>query len=663
MNMLFDKLGNKKKPITLLQANITQEINGEYSCKIITLDEIQGQDIIELEDLNGTKQLFRLTEPNKDLEVYTANGWHITQDLANDMILNRAWLNTPANKAWPEFLKAGIYERRFYGECDFLKVAPLRIVRTNILEAAIGSKDNTFTNRFGGELERDNYKVNLRHRLGLDKNFSVKLGRDIQGLNIQTDYNGIFNRVIPTYLDEHNQARLLSETYLDSPNIELTATPITRHIHYSDVQIGAKMDDNKTIPYPDEESAIAEVKKRVSELWEQKVDQPSLRIDIDFILLYETDQYSDYKDLLKLSLGDSVKVILDEIEYKERLVMYQYDSLNKELIRAVLGKPYAEFNYIKQSINSSVAVTVQEMVEQTSSEDNSEAIDELLMLNKAAAQASGFYLTVVEVEDGPKRYYYHDQPKLEDSKYIEHYAGVGQKAYTDSGWNNGNPVWKTGEVDGNLIANIVKATTLNADQINGGTIDARKVRVTNLKADNINVGDEASKKTLNDLLEELNANNGDLAKRLEQSTNALSNAENKLNELEESYKQTLLSSEATEAEINNQLASLEEARAELEQAQEETKANLQEVEELAKAVTRTFNTDALGRPVISKADSDVKLVLDNDKLSFVAQGSELAYFGKDKAYISALQILQNLNLGKYTFEVQADGGFSIKWID
>ena len=96
---------------------------------------------------------------------------------------------------------------------------------------------------------------------------------------------------------------------------------------------------------------------------------------------------------------------------------------------------------------------------------------------------------------------------------------------------------------------------------------------------------------------------------------------------------------------------------------EETKANLQEVEELAKAVTRTFNTDALGRPVISKADSDVKLVLDNDKLSFVAQGSELAYFGKDKACISALQILQSLNLGKYTFEVQADGGFSIKWID
>ena len=70
-------------------------------------------------------------------------------------------------------------------------------------------------------------------------------------------------------------------------------------------------------------------------------------------------------------------------------------------------------------------------------------------------------------------------------------------------------------------------------------------------------------------MNQLDANNGDLATRLEQSTNALSNAENKLNELEESYKQTLLSNEATEAEINNKLASLEEARAEMKQAQEE----------------------------------------------------------------------------------------------
>ena len=161
----------------------------------------------------------------------------------------------------------------------------------------------------------------------------------------------------------------------------------------------------------------------------------------------------------------------------------------------------------------------------------------------------------------------------------------------------------------------------------------------------------------------MNANNGDLAKRLEESTNALSSAESKLNELEESYKEALLSNEATDAEIKNKLDNLEEARAVLEQAQAEAKSNLKEVEELAKAVTRTFNTDSLGRPVISKADSDVKLVLDNDKLSFVAQGSELAYFGKDKAYISALQILQSLNLGKYTFELKSDGAFSIKWID
>lgn len=260
-------------------------------------------------------------------------------------------------------------------------------------------------------------------------------------------------------------------------------------------------------------------------------------------------------------------------------------------------------------------------------------------LTQVLGMALGAFSTQVKNDDNSVITYWHNKPNKDESTIIWKFNG---EAIAVS--NDGGKTWKGYDATtSNLIVNYLSALKISADEIS--------------------VGEESSKRTLNELLEELNANNGDLAKRLEESTNALSSAENKLNELEESYKQTLLSSEATEAEINNQLANLEEARAVLEQAQEETKANLQEVEELAKAVTRTFNTDALGRPVISKADSDVKLVLDNDKLSFVSQGSELAYFGKDKAYISALQILQNLNIGKYTFEVEADGGFSIRWID
>lgn len=361
-------------------------------------------------------------------------------------------------------------------------------------------------------------------------------------------------------------------------------------------------------------------------------------IDTRLNIRYQTRTFKIKRDFLNKKIK--------EIEFGDRLI-----KSRTEIIEDVSNRRINE-NSLKTDIKISNLKTELNKNQNKIIDDKLQQIRDGLIGDYWKSTAYTYNLQNGNKYNLPAGIYSFDKPIDEEpSKAI--YLGAGLLMISDSKKANGDWEWAT----------VASGSGVNADTINSGTINADFVKVTNLKAEDVSVGAEASKATLAEFLEQLNANNGDLAKRLEQSTNALSNAENKLNELEESYKQTLLSSEATEAEINNKLASLEEARAELEQAQTETKANLQEVEELAKAVTRTFNTDSLGRPVISKADSDVKLVLDNDKLSFVAQGSELAYFGKDKAYISALQILQNLNIGKYTFEAQADGGFSIKWID
>ena len=196
--ILFDKDGKQIGPIDLTSAVITQEINGEYSCVIVSLDEIQGEQIVSLEDANGTDQLFRLGKPERRIDDWVAQGWHITQDLAHDLIVNRAWLTQTGEQAWPELVKAGMEDSEFFGSCDISSVRPLRIIRRSVLEAMIGTQDNSFINRFGGEVERDNYRINCVQRIGQDRGFQIKLGRDIVGVNVEKDYYSITNRIIPT---------------------------------------------------------------------------------------------------------------------------------------------------------------------------------------------------------------------------------------------------------------------------------------------------------------------------------------------------------------------------------------------------------------------------------------------------------------------------------
>ena len=78
-------------------------------------------------------------------------------------------------------------------------------------------------------------------------------------------------------------------------------------------------------------------------------------------------------------------------------------------------------------------------------------VQSLLAFNELISNALGVYATVVTDNSGAKQYYMHDSPNLEDSNTI-YTLNAGGYAYTNNGWNNGNPVWQYGfDKNGNAI--------------------------------------------------------------------------------------------------------------------------------------------------------------------------------------------------------------------
>lgn len=96
-------------------------------------------------------------------------------------------------------------------------------------------------------------------------------------------------------------------------------------------------------------------------------------------------------------------------------------------------------------------------IKKITNETLNDRIQSVFGFNDLISNALGLYTTIMEQPDGSKKFYLHDNPLLVNSQTI--YTMVsGGFAYTNAGWNNGNPVWEYGfSKDGNAVFKKVSA--------------------------------------------------------------------------------------------------------------------------------------------------------------------------------------------------------------
>lgn len=97
----------------------------------------------------------------------------------------------------------------------------------------------------------------------------------------------------------------------------------------------------------------------------------------------------------------------------------------------------------------------------------------LLLFNETIAASMGFYTTCIKDDNGAIIQYMHDKLLLEDSKTI-YTKGINGFAWTNDGWNEGNPVWEYGfDKNGNAILNQIYTYNLTADVIVSGLLKSK----------------------------------------------------------------------------------------------------------------------------------------------------------------------------------------------
>lgn len=124
---------------------------------------------------------------------------------------------------------------KYSGESNISTVNTAYYQDKNLIEAINGDDENSFINRWGGEIEFDNFTVKINYRLGEDRGVELRYGKNIpvDGFTYETDISEIVTRIYPKAYNGH---KMSGNGYVDSPLIDSYPTVHAVAITFSDVK-------------------------------------------------------------------------------------------------------------------------------------------------------------------------------------------------------------------------------------------------------------------------------------------------------------------------------------------------------------------------------------------------------------------------------------------
>ena len=336
----------------IISVRILEEINGKYQIEFTyprngyLSEHLIEENIIKSKVSDGSYQLFVIKTIQKDLNVIKVTAFHIFYNLLNNILEDVYPKNLDAHSFLEHILNHTQFEHDFVSYSDITGKATARYVRKNPVESIMSDSDNSMINLFGGEIKRDNFKISLLQRLGADNGVKLYLGKNITGIDVTIDISNVATRIMPIGYE----GLILPEKYIDSPLINNYPTPKIRVIEFSDVKVDPEDED----AFKTEDEAYNELRRLTNEQFINGIDKASINVKIDWVELSKTNEYKEYSNLEKVSLGDTITAYILGLNYETRVISTIYNPLTDMIEKFEIGNVKASFESSVNKIKDSV---------------------------------------------------------------------------------------------------------------------------------------------------------------------------------------------------------------------------------------------------------------------------------------------------------------------
>lgn len=351
-NTDFEKNGDM--PLFPTTAMVHPVLNGEWEAELEHPIDDDGRwkyivedAVVKMPSFNG-EQLFRVKKKEKSDTGVKAELQPIFMDAKEDCFLVDV---RPTDKNGQQALDDMTAPNKKYKARSDIQIFSTAYYQTmNLIEAINGENDNSFVNRWGGEILFDNFEVTINERIGGDYGAEVRYGKNIQqdGISEEIETRDIVTRIVPKAYNGHMIEG--EEPWIDSPLIGKYPTIRYGVMEFEDVKMreDAQEDDEEDgVIICDTEDELKEaLKKKCEEQYEAGLDKPAITIQVDMVLLEDTDLYKDFKDLEKVSFGDTVHCRHSKLDIvtDARVVEMEWDCIEKKVNNVTLGD--FQYNYL-----------------------------------------------------------------------------------------------------------------------------------------------------------------------------------------------------------------------------------------------------------------------------------------------------------------------------
>ena len=319
----------------VLNAKVVEELNGEYSLtfdyptKSIQSNELIEGRLVKCKVSDGTQQCFIIKNIVKSYDKMTITCSHLFYLLLDDLAEDIYPQNLSPKPFLDWILQRANYNLPFTTTSDVSIQKTGRYIRRNIVDIILGKEDNSMVNLFGIEIKRNNFNIALNSRVGADRGEKLIYGKNITGINITTDANSIYTRIMPVGYD----GLLLPEKYVDAPNINDYPYPKIAIFEFDDI----KYDPEDEKAYHTLEDAYDALREQVEILYDNGVNLPQINVKVDWLELSKTEEYKQYSALERVSLGDTIHAEIFGLNYTTRVIKTTYNPLTDLIEQFEIG--------------------------------------------------------------------------------------------------------------------------------------------------------------------------------------------------------------------------------------------------------------------------------------------------------------------------------------
>lgn len=466
--------------VDCVRCEVTEERNGIYECEFdypITgrhYSDIQIDRIIYVTHDDSQEpqpfDIYRKTAPIDGIVTFYAH--HISYRLGN--VLLDPFTAPSCSIALASLNLYSMVEHPFTFSTDKNVVAEFSVTVPISIKAILGGVQGSILDVYGtGEYEYDHFDVNFWLHRGEDNGVSIVYSDSLSDLTHDVDFSNSYNTVCPYWANmEKSEIVTLPEKFVftnNAPSISNNWTEDgTTVTDDSGHAIEFVTSDGKAVPLDlseafEEPPTVEELReKAVSYLASSYAWLPSENLRVDFVALWQTEDYANVALLQTVKLCDTVTVAYPElgVNAKVEVIKTVYNVLLDRYDEIELGEPTSSFAEV-------VTAQASAEVKESSTFLSSIAGEVDRATSKITGMKGGNVVINTTSAGKPYEILVMDTDDKDTAVNVMRInnAGIG---FSTNGYNG--PFVSAWTLDGHFVANFIATGTLSADLVRTGVL-------------------------------------------------------------------------------------------------------------------------------------------------------------------------------------------------